>query len=65
MIFGWFGYQVGGLGGKYVVWGSIRLAWVLLGWFVMVSGLGWTGPVWVVSGCFEVISGGFGGIRLW
>ena len=48
-----------------MVWGSIRLAWVVLGWFVMVSSLGGTGPVWVVSGCFEVISGGFGGIRLW
>ena len=41
MVFGWFGYQVGGLGGKCVVWGSIRLAWMILGWFVMVSGFGW------------------------
>ena len=24
-----------------MVWGSIRLAWMVLGWFVMVSGLGW------------------------
>ena len=23
-----------------MVWGSIRLAWVVLGWFVMVNGLG-------------------------
>ena len=29
----WFGWCV--------VWGSIRLAWMVLGWFVMVSGLGW------------------------
>ena len=30
-----------GLGGKCVVWGSIRLAWVVFDWFVMVNGLGW------------------------
>ena len=24
-----------------MVLGSIRLAWMVLGWFVMVSGLGW------------------------
>ena len=24
-----------------MVWGSIRLAWMVLGWFVMVSGFGW------------------------
>ena len=47
-----------------MVWGSIRLAWMVLGWFVMVSGWCGTGPLWMVSGCFEVISGGFGGIRL-
>ena len=55
---------MGGLGGKCVVWGSIRLAWVVLGWFVMVNGFGGTGPVLVVSGLLEVISGGLGGIRL-
>ena len=51
-----------------MVSGSIRLAWMVFGWFVcMLEVLGGTGPVWVVSGCFEVISGGFGGIRfgLW
>ena len=37
---------------------------MVLGWFVVVSGLGWYWAVWVVSRCFEVISGGFGGIRL-
>ena len=47
-----------------MVWGSIRLALMVLCLFVMVSGFGGTRPVWVVSGCFEVISGGFGGIRL-
>ena len=47
-----------------MVWGSNRLAWVVLGWFVMVNGLGWYGSVLVVSGWLEVISGGFGGIRL-
>ena len=35
-----------------------------LGWFVMVSGLGSYWDLLGVSGCFEVISGGFGGIRL-
>ena len=40
MVLGWFGEQVGGLGGTCVVWGSIRLAWVVLGWFVMVNGFG-------------------------
>ena len=48
-------------------WGSIRLAWMVLGWIVMVSGLGWYWAhlgLWVVSWCFVVISGGFGGIRL-
>ena len=39
--------EVGGLGGTCVVWGSIRLAWMVLGWFVMVSGLGW---YWARSG---------------
>ena len=40
---------MGGLGGKCVVWGSIRLAWVVLGWFVMVNGLvlGRFGGKWV------------------
>ena len=32
---------MGGLGDKCVVWGSIRLAWSALGWFVMENGLGW------------------------
>ena len=32
---------MGGLGGKCVVWGSIRLALVVFDWFVMVNGLGW------------------------
>ena len=50
MVLGWFGELVGGLGGKCVVWGSTRLAWVVLGWFVMVNGLGGTEPVLVVSG---------------
>ena len=55
---------MGGLGVKCVVWDSIRLAWVVLGWFVMVNSLGGTGRVLVVSGWLEVISGGLGGIRL-
>ena len=38
--------------------------WVVLGWFVMVNGLGGTGPVLLVSGWLEVISGSLGGIRL-
>ena len=42
---------MGSLGGKCVVWGSIWLAWVILGWFVW----GGTGPVFVVSGWLEVI----------
>ena len=50
MVLGWFWELVGGLGGKCVVWGSTRLGWVVLGWFVMVNGLGGTGPVLVVSG---------------
>ena len=40
MVLGWFGELVGGLpfpntglGGKCVVWGSIRLAWVVFGFF--------------------------------
>ena len=37
-----------------MVWGSIRLAWMVLGWFVMVSGLGWywapLGGKWVFLG---------------
>ena len=64
MVLGWFGELVGGLGGKFVVWGSIRLAWVVLGWFVMVNGLGWYWVGLVVNGCLEVISGGLGDIRL-
>ena len=28
-------------GVKFVVCDSIRLAWVVLGWFVMVNSLGW------------------------
>ena len=47
-----------------MVWGSIRLAWMVFGWFVMVSGLGWywarLGGKWV----FDVISGGFGSIKV-
>ena len=39
---------MGSLGGKCVVWGSIWLAWVILGWFVVLNGL-------VVSGWLEVI----------
>ena len=33
------------LGGTCVVWGSIWLAWVILGWFVVLNGLGlyWAG----------------------
>ena len=31
---------------------------MVFGWFVMVNGLGGTGLVLVVSGYFEVISGG-------
>ena len=33
---------MGGLDGMCVVWGSIRLAWVVLGWFleVIIGGLG-------------------------
>ena len=38
-----------------MVWGSIRLAWMVLGWFVMVSGLGGTGPLWMVIACFETL----------
>ena len=41
---GW--YWVG-LGGKCVVWDSTRLVWVVFGWFVMVNGLGGTGPSWM------------------
>ena len=55
---------MGGLGGKCVVWGSIRLALVVLGWFVMVNGLGWYWVGLVVNGWLEVISGGLGDIRL-
>ena len=32
---------MGSLGGKCVVRGSIWLAWVILGWFVVLKGLGW------------------------
>ena len=46
---------MGSLVGKCVVWGSFWLAWVILGWFVVLTVWGGTGPVFVVSGWLEVI----------
>ena len=47
-----------------MVWGSIRPAWMVFGWCLMVIGLGWYWVVLVVSEWLEVISGGLGGLRL-
>ena len=46
---------MGSLGGKCVVWGSIWLVWVILGWFLCLTVWGGTGLVFVVSGWLEVI----------